>query len=105
MFEFVRKNTRLLQFLLFLLIFPSFVLFGIEGYMQMNNRGEVVARVDGAEIRQDEWDAAHKREADRLRDSMPGLDPRLLDTPAARYGTLEIREHWSLEDYIAREKI
>lgn len=89
MFEFVRKNTRLLQFLLFLLIFPSFVLFGIEGYMQMNNRGEVVARVDGTDIRQDEWDAAHKREADRLRESMPGLDPRLLDTPAARYGTLE----------------
>ena len=30
----------------------------------------------------------------------------LLGTSAmARYGTLEIREHWSLEDYIAREKV
>jgi len=32
MFDFVRKHTRIMQFLLFLLIFPSFVLFGIDGY-------------------------------------------------------------------------
>jgi len=89
MFDFVRKNTRVLQFLLFLLIFPSFVLFGIEGYMRMNDRGEVVARVDGTDIRSSEWDAAHKREVDRLRESMPGIDVKLLDTPEARYGTLE----------------
>ena len=32
MFDFVRKHTRLLQFVLVLLIFPSFVFFGIQGY-------------------------------------------------------------------------
>ena len=32
MFDFVRKHTRLLQFILVLLIFPSFVFFGIQGY-------------------------------------------------------------------------
>jgi hypothetical protein len=26
------------------------------------------------------------------------------DSAMANYGTLEIREHWSLEDYLAREK-
>ena len=30
MFDFVRKHNRLMQFLLLLLIFPSFVLFGIQ---------------------------------------------------------------------------
>ena len=32
MFDFVRKHNRILQFVLFLLIFPSFVFFGIQGY-------------------------------------------------------------------------
>lgn len=89
MFDFVRKNTRVLQFVLFLLIFPSFILFGIEGYTRMSDRGEVVARVAGADIRQSEWDAMHRREADRLQQNMPSVDPRLLDSPEARYGTLE----------------
>lgn len=89
MFDFVRKHTRILQFVLFLLIFPSFVLFGVEGYSRMNDKGPVVARVDGHDIRQSEWDAAHKAEVDRLRQSMPTLDAKLLDSPAARYATLE----------------
>ena len=89
MFDFVRKHTRILQFVLFLLIFPSFVLFGVEGYNRMSDKGPVVARVDGHDIRQSEWDEAHKAEVDRLRQSMPTLDPKLLDSPAARYATLE----------------
>ena len=32
MFEFVRTHTRILQFVLVLLIFPSFVFFGSQGY-------------------------------------------------------------------------
>jgi peptidyl-prolyl cis-trans isomerase D len=89
MFDFIRKNNKVLMFLLFLLIIPSFVLFGVEGYTRMNDRGEVVARVAGEDIRQGEWDAAHRREADQLRQSMPNLDPQLLDSPQARFGTLE----------------
>ncbi len=89
MFDFVRKHTRILQFVLFLLIFPSFVLFGVEGYTRMSDRGLVVASVGRDDIRQSEWDAAHKQEADRLRQQMPQLDAKLLDSPEARYGTLE----------------
>ncbi|TFY98510.1 SurA N-terminal domain-containing protein [Ramlibacter rhizophilus] len=89
MFDFVRRNTRFLLFVLFLLVIPSFVLFGVEGYMNMGDRGQVVARVDGQDIRQSAWDAAHRLEADRLRQAMPSIDPKLLDSPEARYGTLE----------------
>ena len=89
MFEFVRTHKKILQFVLILLVFPSFVLFGVEGYTRMNDRGPVVASVDGHDIRQSEWDAAHKNQVDRLREQMPGLDPKLLDSPQARYETLD----------------
>ena len=89
MFDFVRKHTKIMQFLLFLLIFPSFVLFGLEGYNRSQNKGLAVARVDGVDITQAEWDFAHKNEVDRVRESMPTLDVKLLDTPEARYATLE----------------
>ena len=89
MFDTVRNNSKLLMGLLFLLVIPSFVLFGIEGYSRFNDRGTPVAKVDGQAITQTEWDAAHKREVDRIRASMPGIDPKLLDAPEARMATLE----------------
>ena len=89
MFDFVRKHTKIMMFVMFLLIIPSFVLFGIDGYNRMSEKGDAVARVGGHDITQGEWDAAHKAEADRLRASMPNLDAKLLDSPEARYATLE----------------
>ena len=44
MFDFVRKHTRIMQFLLFLLIVPSFLLFGIEGYSRFRDKGETEDR-------------------------------------------------------------
>ena len=89
MFEFVRKHNKIMQFVLFLLIVPSFVLFGVQGYDRMREKGDVVAKVDGHEIHQAEWDEAHRSEVERLRQQMPGLDAKLLDSPEAKYGTLE----------------
>lgn len=95
MFDFVRKHTKVMQFLLFLLIVPSFVLFGLQGYNRMHERGATVAKVDGQEITQQDWDNAHKQQVDRLREQMPNLDAKMFDTPEAKYGTLErlVREH------------
>jgi len=89
MFDFVRKHNKWMQLVLFLLIVPSFVLFGLQGYNRMQERGETVAKVDGHEISQQDWDEAHKRQVDRLREQMPGIDAKLLDSPQAKYGTLE----------------
>jgi peptidyl-prolyl cis-trans isomerase D len=89
MFDFIRKHTKIMQFLLFLLIFPSFVLFGIDGYNKFREKGEPVAKVGGLEIFQAEWDNAHKADIDRLRASRPNVDIKLLDTPEARYRSLE----------------
>ena len=89
MFDYVRKHTKIMMGLLFLLIIPSFLLFGIDGYNRFRDKGEAVAVVGSHEITQTEWDAAHKQEVDRLRASMPNVDPKLLDSPQARYATLE----------------
>ena len=89
MFDFVRKHTRVMQFLLFLLIFPSFVLFGLEGYNRFREGGATVATVDGHSITQAEWDAAHRSQVERMRSSMPNVDVKLFDTPEAKYSTLE----------------
>ena len=89
MFDFIRKHTKITMGLLFLLIVPSFVLFGLDGYSQNKDKSPVVAKVDGQEILQSEWDKAHLREIDKLKASMPSLDAKLLDSPEARYATLE----------------
>ncbi len=89
MFDFVRNNTKMMMGLLFLLIIPSFVMFGIDGYSRFKDQGAVVAQVDGNKITQAEWDNAHKREVERIRVSMPNIDVKLLDSPEARYATLD----------------
>ena len=89
MFDFIRKHTKVTMGLLFLLIVPSFILFGLDGYNRSKDNAAVVAKVDGQEITQTEWDRAHQREVERLRASMPTLDSKLLDSPEARYATLE----------------
>ncbi len=89
MFDFVRKHTKILMVVMFLLIIPAFVLVGIDGYQRMNAAGTSVAKVGSRTITQAQWDAAHKYEVDRMRASMPGLDSKLLESPQARYDTLE----------------
>lgn len=89
MFDLVRKHTKILMGLMFLLIIPAFVLVGIDGYGQLDDKGAVVARVGGQEITQGEWDNAHRTEVDRLRASAPNIDAKLLDSPEARFATLD----------------
>ncbi len=89
MFEFVRQHTRIMQFLLFLLIFPSFVLFGLEGYNGMSEKGEVVAKVAGHDITQGELENAHRDQVERMRAAMPNLDVKVFDSPEAKQSTLE----------------
>ncbi len=89
MFEFIRRHTKLIMGVLFLLVIPSFVLFGVGDYARFNEGAAKVATVNGKPITQMEWDNAHRIEADRLRASNPALDGSLLDSPALKYATLE----------------
>lgn len=89
MFEFVRKHTKVMMFLMFLMIIPAFVLVGVDGFKSVKAGGDAVATVGSASITQGDWDAAHKAEVDRLRAQVPNLDAKMLDSAQARYVTLE----------------
>ena len=90
MFEFVRTHTKLLQFMLVLLIFPSFVFFGIQGYSRFIEGGAAtVAKVDGRAITRAEWDQAHQRQVERLRQQMPNIDVKMFDNAMTRRETLD----------------
>lgn len=90
MFDFVRSHSRWLQLGLLVLILPSFVVFGIQGYSNMTDGANAtVAEVDGQKITQAEWDARVQQQAERLRAQMPDLDPKLLDGPQAREEALK----------------
>jgi peptidyl-prolyl cis-trans isomerase D len=88
MFDFFRKYNKIVMIFLFLLIIPSFVLFGVERY-QGSGRDEKVARIEGHDITKPEWDQQHRVETDRIRQQSPNVDPTLLDSDALRYATLE----------------
>ncbi len=97
MFDFIRQHTKVTMALLVFLIVPSFILVGLEGYSRDKDNAAVVAKVDGQAITQTDWDRAHLREVERLRANqsgpcpfgMPSLDPKLRDSPEAKYATLE----------------
>ena len=90
MFEFVRKHNRLFQFILALVIVPSFVLVGVQGYSRFSDADSApVAEVGGHKITQAEWDAAHRREVDRMRAESPQLDSAFFDLPMVKRQTLD----------------
>ena len=90
MFDFFRKHTKVLQFVLVLLIFPSFVFFGIQGYSRFTGgESAAVASVAGRKITQAEWDAAHRTQVERVQRQMPGVDVKLFDTPEMKAQALE----------------
>ncbi|MDE2401792.1 MAG: SurA N-terminal domain-containing protein [Burkholderiales bacterium] len=95
MFDFVRKHNRILQGILVLLILPSFVVFGIQGYSKFMNDDGVVAKVAGQKITQAEWDQAHRRMVERARAQQPDADPSLFDKPQYKQLALDslVREY------------
>ncbi|MEO7008691.1 MAG: SurA N-terminal domain-containing protein [Caldimonas sp.] len=90
MFDFFRRHMRVLQYVLMLFIFPSFVFFGIEGYSRFSgNDARTVAKVAGHDITHVEWDAAMREQLERAQRQMPGLDPKLFETPEMKRLSLE----------------
>jgi peptidyl-prolyl cis-trans isomerase D len=90
MFDFIRSNTRVLFFILLVLIIPSFIFVGVDGYRRMDEGGNVaVAKVQGQKISQVEFEAAIRQQGDRIRSQRPDLDPALLDGPEFKQQVLD----------------
>ena len=89
MFESIRTHKKYLMAFLMILIVPSFVLWGVDGYTRLSQRSEAVAMIGDQEITREEWDRAHQQQVQRMQQQMPGIDVKVLDSDGARYGTLE----------------
>ncbi len=90
MFDFVRTHSRLVLGIMVLLIFPSFIFFGIQGYTRFTDpSNDTVAKVDGHGITRAEWELAHQREVEQYRRQMPNLDSRLFESPQLKRETLD----------------
>ena len=95
MFDFVRKHTRILQFVLVLLILPSFVMFGVDSASKYGSDEGVVVKLAGTKITQAEWDQAHRQMAERVRAQRPETDAREFDKPEIKKQSLDqlVREY------------
>ena len=90
MLEFIRTHQRLMQFILLLIIFPSFAFLGVESYLRMSDKEPPVAKVAGQNITQREWDAAQARQIERFKQVFgEQFNQNMFDTPEARQGVLE----------------
>jgi peptidyl-prolyl cis-trans isomerase D len=90
MFEFIRNHQRVMQFLLLLLILPSFVLVGVSSYQERGGANDGVATVDGKKITQQEWEAAQRRQIDQARQMMgERFDQKVFETPEAKQAILD----------------
>ena len=89
MFETIRKYSKILMIPLYGLIILGFVFSGVQGYRGIKASADAVAKIGSHSISQAEWDAAHQDDVKRIRSATPNADPKLLDSPEARYATLE----------------
>jgi len=80
MLESIRKHQKLLQWLLLLLIFPSFAFFGIESYMRNVGSDADLVKVAGNSITRQELDSAVKAKADLLQKQQGKVDSNLVNS-------------------------
>lgn len=85
MFELIRSHRRWMQFILLVLIVPSFFLVGIQGYDSFVSSEPELATVAGQPITRGEFDNAYRNQLEEFRQQLgTRYDPALVDTPAMR---------------------
>ena len=107
MFNFVRNHTKITMAVLFLLLFPSFVLFGVSNKFSDSGPGDAkVAKVARNAITQADWDRALQQTRNNITSSNPGVDSKLFDTPAFKYRVLqELVRQRVLDAAVAGERL
>lgn len=90
MFEYIRKHQRLVLSFLLVLILPSFIFFGVEGYSRMGDGENAVAKVAGYTITKEEWDGAQRQQLERMRQMFGNqFDSSMFDTPQTKRAVLD----------------
>lgn len=83
MLESIRTHQRALQFVLLLIIFPSFAFFGIQSYTGFFDKASDLVKVDGQAITTSELDFAVKSQAEKM-----GSDPSIASNPRFKQAVL-----------------
>jgi peptidyl-prolyl cis-trans isomerase D len=90
MFETIRSYSRVLMYILVPLIIGSFVLVGVDSYFNLRDGGNAtVAKVNGKDIKQTEWDAWFRQSLDQFRRQAPNVDLRMFETPEMKRQALD----------------
>ncbi len=90
MLDFVRNNRRLMLLLLLVLVFPSFVFFGVESYSRFMDSSHDAAKVDGRAITTQEVDNVVRDQSERMRQMLgTNYDPRQFEGAQARQQVLD----------------
>ncbi|AJG19212.1 SurA N-terminal domain-containing protein [Cupriavidus basilensis] len=90
MLDFVRNNRRLMLLLLLVLVFPSFVFFGVESYSRFMDSSHDLAKVDGRAITAQEVDNVVHDQSERMRQMLgTNYDPRQFEGAQARQQVLD----------------
>lgn len=87
MFDAVRNNKRIVQVFLLLITVP-FAMWGLDSYMKDDGGAAQVAKVGDAKITLNQFQQALREQQNRMRTQFPGVDAKLLDSPAIRESVL-----------------
>jgi peptidyl-prolyl cis-trans isomerase D len=96
MFDFIRTHQRWMQGILLILIVPSFLFVGVQGYSSFMSEAPKIATVNGQAITQQDYDRARREQLDQYRQIMGAqFELALFDTPVMRQRVLEqlINQH------------
>lgn len=91
MLEVIREHAqgKIAKIILVLITVP-FALWGVESYLNQGSSGQVVAKVDGEEIRQNEFSQTLKDQQERMRSTLgKNFDPALMENPEVRKSVLD----------------
>ncbi len=90
MFDAVRNHKRWTMLILLVLILPSFVFFGIEGYSQFFTGERALAVVGSEKIQRQDFDEAQRQQIDRMRQMLGGqVDASVFDSAEMRREVLD----------------
>lgn len=90
MFDFIRNHQRWMQVILLLLVVPSFLFIGIQGYSSFISHESKLVEIDGSSITQPDFDQAWRNQIEQVRQQMGAqFDASLVDTPEGRRNMLD----------------
>ena len=89
MFDFIRNHRRWMQFILMLLILPSFGFVGVQGYTSFTEKEPELAVMGDQSITRQEFDWALRNQLEQYRNMLGSrFDAAALDTPELRQALL-----------------